>query len=190
MKNKKITTIIIIILVSALVLLSAIFYMKKSNLFFSTNHNVEQKDGWFQGLKNEGGKFTSTDKKISFSYPAYIRLDRKENGATFWMIGDAKGDIGEMAVFGFDFVENRQGDISELYKENVFYKQSPKYYYGKKDIFISGLPAVQYNFCDMDNCSEKNMIREIFIEYKNKTYSFTFNDLLQSEILNSVQFNY
>jgi len=159
-----------------------------------TTQTTQTNEGstWFSNLKNEGGKFDSDDKRISFEYSQEVRLERKNDETTFWIIGNAGGDIGEMAMFGFNFMENRQGKIDELHKENTFYKDNPKNYYGKNDISISGHPATLYKFSDTPNPTEKDMINEIIFEYKNKIYSFEFgagSQKLQKEILNSVKFN-
>lgn len=185
-KSKK--TIYIIIAV-VIILLITLFYAK---IFLKNNYY--EKNTWFSNLKNEGGEFVSLDKKISFEYPQEIRLDKKNDRTTFWIIGNAGGDIGEISMFGFDFIENRKGDINELYKENIFYKNNPKYFYGKNDILISGRPATLYQFndCDLDNCTDKDMIHEIFIKYNDTIYSFEFGSSateLQQRILNSVKFN-
>lgn len=187
--NKK--TIIIIIL-AIITLLTLFFFVAKRNSFFFFNNNINPANNWFQDLQKENGKFISDDSKISFDYPTNMRLERKNNETTFWDIQNVGGHMKEIATYGFEFTEQRQGNINELYKENIFYKENEKNFYGEKEISVSGYPAKLYNFCDTDNCPEKNMIREIFIEHDNVIYSFRFGSFssnLQQKVLNSVKFN-
>lgn len=178
MFNKK--TIYIILGILTILMISVIFY-------YTSNVKKDQ----FLNFKKGNGIFISTDGKLSFNYPEEVQYKTNGKKTEFVIVQDCDGDIDQCGAFGFEFVEDRQGDINTLYKENIFYKENPQNYYGKKDIRISTFPASRYSFCDSVNCTEDNTIHEIFIEYDNKIYSFmfgTFGKNLEQEVLNSIKF--
>ncbi|MEA1936916.1 MAG: hypothetical protein U9N04_02275 [Patescibacteria group bacterium] len=178
MSNKKILYIILSIL--AMLIISAIFY-----------YNLNIREEQFLDFKKGSGMFVSTDGKLSFNYPEEVQYKTSDKKTEFYIVQDCGGDIGQCGAYGFELTEGRQGDISELYKENIFYKEDLQNYYGRKDLTISNYPASQYSFCDSVNCTEDNMIHEIFIEYDNKIYSFMFGAFgtnLEQEVLNSIKF--
>lgn len=153
--------------------------------------NIKEKNKPFLDYQKGSGVFSSFDNNITFKYPDNVQYKSTGDKTTFYIIQDCHGDMGQCGVFGFEFMENRKGDINELYKENIFYKEDSKNFYGEKEIVASGRPAYQYSFCDSANCSEENMMHEIFISYDNKIYSFFFGGFggsIEQEVLNSIKY--
>jgi len=159
------------------------------SVIFYYSLNIREKQ--FPGLKKGSGMFTSADGKLSFNYPEEIQYKTIGKKTFFIIVRGPSGDLDQYILYGFEFIENRQGNINELYKENSFYKENPQNYYGRKNLTISSYPALQFSFCDLANCSEDNMIHEVFIEYDNKVYSFLFGASsadLEQKVLNSIKF--
>lgn len=153
--------------------------------------NINEKNKPFLDYQKGSGVFSSLDNNITFKYPDNVQYKTNGDKTTFYIVQDCHGDIGQCGAFGFDFIENRIGDISELYKENIFYKEDSKNFYGKKEIVASGRPAYQYSFCDSVNCSEENMMHEIFINHNDRLYSFFFGGFggnIEQEVLNSIKY--
>ena len=189
------------------VLFTTLKYMKKKRIIYYTVlilviifitgfivYKFNSNNTSFLNYQKGNGIFTSLDGKISFKYPKEIQYQILDDNKTtrFVIVQDCGGDIGKCGAYAFELVEDRQGDINKLYKDNIFYKESTKNYYGKKNIEISNHPAYEYSFCDSTNCTEENMIYEIFIEYDNKIYSFMFGtsgSRIKQDILRSIKFN-
>ena len=174
-----------------IIYITSLFLLILITSFVIYKSNTNETNKPFLDYQKGSGIFSSFNNDITFKYPDNVQYKTDGNKTTFYIVQDCHGDIGQCGAFGFEFIENRNGDINELYKENIFYKEDSKNFYGKKEIVASGRPAFQYSFCDSADCSEKNMMHEIFISYNDKIYSFFFGGFggsIEQEVLNSIKY--
>ncbi len=97
-------------------------------IFFIFYDNFDAEKRSFLDFKKGGGVFISTDGQLSFNYPKEIQYKTVGKKTEFYIVRDCGGDIGQCGAYGFEFREDRQGDINELYKDNIFYKENTQDY--------------------------------------------------------------
>ncbi len=173
-------TIILVVFLYYLFFLSNIFGSSAQEEYYS-----ESSDGYF----------LSFDEKISFEYD-YSKIKFREYGneTSFWIELESTPKKYEMRGFAFRFVEGVIGNLNKSFLQDLSFEENFTRLNFEREFIIQGFSAVEYGFCDEDNCSKEERMNEFFIEYQGKIYHFYFtkDEFLplnfKEDILNSIKF--